>query len=203
MSASIFGGMGLSQPQIARLLHPGYGTGNFGVMWEGSVVGNIAMAAVDIVYLYPFRVYSPITITSLFQRVETAGAGSSVKSAVWVNNYATARPTGLALLGQNAGFDTSGTGIKTAAISNVQLLPGVYWGGSKATGTLPMMTQINAADSSGNVASPTAQMGTSVQPMGFSAPSAYANDIMALDLTAATFTLVSASRIPVLGLGCA
>lgn len=194
---------GISPTGLAQRLHPGYGSGNFGVMWEGPVVGNVAMAAVDIVYLYPFRVYSPLTITSLFQRVETAGAGSSVKSAVWANNYATARPTGLALLGQNAGFDTTGTGIKTAAISSVRLEAGIYWGGSKATGTLPMMTQINAADSSGNVASATAQMGTSVEPVGFSVPAAFANDIMALDLTAATFTLVAASRIPVIGLGWA
>jgi len=194
---------GISPTGLAQRLHPGYGSGNFSVMWEGVVVGNVAMAAVDIVYLYPFRIYAPLTITSIFQRVETLGAGSSVKSAVWANNYATARPTGLALLGQNAGFDTTGTGIKTAAISNVQLLPGVYWGGSKATGTLPMMTQINATDSSGNVASAAAQMGTSVQPVGFSVPDAFANDIMALDLTAATFTLVSASRIPVIGLGWA
>lgn len=194
---------GISPTGLTQRLHPGYGSGNFSVMWEGSVVGNIAMAAVDIVYLYPFKVYAPITITSIFQRVETLGAGSSVKSAVWANNYATARPTGLALLGQNAGFDTAGTGIKTAAISSVRLEAGIYWGGSKATGTLPMMTQINAADSSGNVASPTAQMGTSVEPVGFSVPSAFANDIMALDLTAATFTLVAASRIPVIGLGWA
>lgn len=200
---SVWAAGGITPTGFAERLHPGYGSGNFSVMWEGSVVGNIAMAAVDLVYVYPFRVYSPIVITSLFQRCETAGAGSSVKSAVWANNYATARPTGLPLLGQNAGFDTSGTGVKTAAISNIRLLPGIYWGGSKATGTLPMMTQINAADSSGSVAAPSAQMGTSVQPVGFSAPSAYANDIMTLDLTGATFTLVSASRIPVIGLGWA
>lgn len=200
---SVWAAGGITPTGFAERLHPGYGSGNFSVMWEGVVVGNVAMAAVDIVYLYPFRVYSPIVITSLFQRVETAGAGSAVKSAVWANNYSTARPTGLPMLGQNAGFDTTTTGIKTAAISSVQLLPGIYWAGSKATGTLPMMTQINATDSSGNVASAAAQMGTSIQPVGFSVPNAYANDITALDLTGATFTLVSASRIPVIGLGWA
>lgn len=198
---SVWPAGGITPTGFAERLHPGYGSGNFSVMWEGGVVGNVAMAAVDIVYLYPFRIYAPLTIRTLYQRVETLGAGSAVKSAVWANNYSTGRPTGLPLLGQNAGFDTTTNGIKPAPISSVRLEAGVYWGGSKATGTLPMMTQINAADSSGNVASPTAQMGTSVEPVGFSVPDAYAKDIMALDLTAATFTLVAASRIPVIGLG--
>jgi hypothetical protein len=200
---SVFGDGGVSLAQVADVLHPGYAPASFGMMYEGATTSTVAMQAADIVFLYPFRVYRPITVTSLYQRCETAGAGSAVKTAIWANNYKTARPTGLPLFGQNTGFDTSTTGTKTAVVASVLLPSAVYWGGTKATGTMPTMTNVNSTSGASNLSLPTAQMGGGTAPVGFSVPDAYANDIVALDMTGATFTVIAAGRIPVVGLGWA
>jgi hypothetical protein len=192
---------------IARLLHFGYRPGGYAVMADGIPLGSAVIPAANTLYLYPFRVYATITVTSLFQRVQTVGAGSSIKTAVWRNSMS--RPTGLPLFGQNAGFDTSSSnGIKSASIANYVLPAGTYWGGTKGTGTLPAMTGLSATSyAPGALISAPSQneaLGvTAGQLVGFSTPDDYANDIMATDLTSATFTAVNTTGIPVLALGWA
>ena len=193
-------GAGGSIAQVGAMLLRSTPPASFGMMADGGSGGATAIPAVDLVYLYNFPVPAMV-VTSIFQRLQTVGAGSAVKCAVWANNPATGRPMGRPLFGQNAGFDTTaGTGIKSAAM---------YWFGSKATGTLPVMTSLQT-NNNAQPASRTSFASASdainfagAQTMGFSVPDAYANDIMALNLKGATFTPVASSGIPVIGLGWA
>jgi hypothetical protein len=187
----------------------GYPPAHFGVMAAGDVVAA-AIPAVDLVYLYPFPVNSPLDVTAIFCNCQVVGAGSAVKMAVWANNPMTGRPTGKPLLGDNVGVNTaSGTGIKSVAVLNRPTPVGVLWFGSKATGTLPSMTTLSGNGNTGAasrlaaVAAADALRNAAVQSIGLSTPDAYANDIMDLDLTRATFTNVTVSGIPVIGLGWA
>ena len=202
--ASVFGGGGVSRAGVGAMLHPGYPAGGFQVMFEGGVA-SAAIAAVDSLLLYPFVVYAPITVTSILERVQTVGAGSSVKCAVWRNSQTSARPTGLPILGQNDGYDTAtGTGIKSAAISSVSLTPGVWWAGSVATGTLPAMV-CAAASAAYPIPVGTAAdaiPGPAIMVTGMSTAVVYATDIMSVDLTSASFSRTSAG-VPIIGLGWA
>ena len=192
--------------EIAPRAHGGYGSGLYQQMFDAAV-SAAAIPAVDLVYLYQFEVFEPITVTSMFENCQTTAAGSAIKFAVWRNDGA-GRPTSTPVLGQNTGISTAaGTGHKTAAISNVALAPGVYWAGTKTTGTPATMTGVSGSGNSrqaGRIAwgaATDALRNNGVQPVGFSVPDAYGNDIMALDLTGATFTAVYTSGIPVIGLG--
>ena len=206
---SVFGGGGVSPAGVGRQLALAYRAGGFTMMHEGAANGGTAIPAVDVLYVYPFRVYGPAVVSSIFERLQTVGAGSAVKCAVWRADTTTGRPTGLPLFGQNTGFDTTaGTGIKSAAVSNYAITPSVYFAGSVATGTLPVMTSVSASASfpagilSG--ASANAAMGVpAAQLTGYSTPLAYAGDIMALDVTGATWSDVGTSGIPIIGLGWA
>jgi len=201
-------GAGVSLAQVGGVVLRDTPPASFGLMAEGAIIGGTSMAAADTVYLYRFAVPAMV-VTSIFQRLLTVGAGSAVKCAVWANNRATGRATGLPCLGQNAGFDTSAsTGIKSAAIANVPLSTDVYWFGTKATGTLPQMASIsgfNAVMQASHLSMPTQSDALGfpgAQILGFTVPDAYANDIMALDMTGATFTPTGAV-IPAIGLGWA
>lgn len=202
-------GAGGSIAQVGAMLLRSTPPASFGMMADGGSSGATAIPAVDLVYLYNFPVPAMV-VTSIFQRLQTVGAGSAVKCAVWANNPATGRPMGTPLFGQNAGFDTTaGTGIKSAAIASYSLNAAMYWFGSKATGTLPVMTSMQT-NNNAQPASRTSFASASdainfagAQTMGFSVPDAYANDIMALNLKGATFTPVASSGIPVIGLGWA
>lgn len=192
-------GSGLTRGQVAAMLHPGYPPASFGWMAEGAGFST-TIPAVDLIYIYPFRVFGSPVISRIFSRTATGGAGSALKMAVWRNNPLTARPVGLPVFGQNAGWDTTATGSDDSAVSNYPLYPGIWWGGSKATGTLPAMVGVlsNATPAIAMVTQPS--LPTSA-PNGFSVPDAYANDIMAFDMTSATFTPVSSAGIPAVGLG--
>lgn len=129
MSGSVFGG---ASSNVARLLHPGYPAGTF--TWMGNISGSLGLGSSDNLRLYPFRVAQRRRVSSINMYTATGGAGSAVKCAVWRNDYSTARPIGVPVLGQNAGFDTTGTGPDTAAISDVWLDAGIWWGGRGSHG---------------------------------------------------------------------
>ncbi len=201
MSASIFGnGSGATIDQVSRLLHPGYPAGNFAWMTTGHAAATVAAA--DVLFIYPYPLFARVVITSISANTVGGGAGSSMKCAVWRNDPATARPTGLPIFGQNAGFNTSDTGFDTAAIANVPAGPEVLWFGSVFTGTMPQMV-IQAQSGPGSsmiVHSSLAALGTPSQNMQVAQP--YASDIMALNLTGASLVR-TASPAPILALGWA
>lgn len=189
--------------------HPGFVTGRFYSTYGGTISVTAAIPGADTLYLYPWTLKQRVTVTSLFVRCIGAGAGSSVKAALWANGSG-GRPVGTPLLGSDTPLDTSTSGIKSTAIASVTLNPGIYWLGSKASGTMPTLvsiqgTQLQLSATLG-AASPGVALNTAStnQVTAISVPDAYANNIMAANLTGATFSDVvggSSSGVPVIGVG--
>jgi len=208
MAISDLAGSGLvgapNSAQVAQLVgeiqHAGYPSGKYTWMCDGTVVGTTNLQTADLIYFYPFTVKRRVACAGLFQICLTGGAGSAVKSAIWRNDPVLARPTGLPIMGQNAGYDTTGTGNKIATFTAVTMDPDVYWCGSKFTGTAPILLNISSTYASQHIATAAPLAGASFMPIGFSTADAYANDIMAFDATAATLAEVNNSRIPITGM---
>lgn len=126
----------INQSFRGRLRHPGYVTGQFYSTWFGPNTTS-ALAAADVLYLYPFPIFAPVTLTTLFIRVSSGGAGSAVKMGIWGDSPISHRPLGAPLIADNTGAATTGTGTITADITDTTLPEGWYWAGLKATGTMP------------------------------------------------------------------
>lgn len=190
-----------------RATHPGYVSGRFYPTLPVSM-SSAAVPAVDLVYLYLFFLPVSVTLATLAARVVTAGAASSVKAAVWANNAATQRPTGLPLIAYNTGIATTSSSTTLSMdVTDTALASGWYWAGTKHTGTLPQMAGMTNGQGDlvrqfGATTATGATIGSSM-PVGLSTPDAYANDISALNLTAATFTEVAGTTIPHLGFSVA
>jgi hypothetical protein len=193
----------------ARLLaeHPGYISGRF-YPTLAVAMSAAAVPAVDLVYLYLFRIHSSVTVATLVARVVTTGAGSSMKAGIWANNAATQRPTSTPLIAFNTGVATTSSNTTVSMdTADTALTPGWYWAGSKFTGTLPAMSGMTSAQGDqvqliGATTGAGATIGSGM-PVGLSAPDAYANDIAALSLTGATFTEVTNAVIPHIGFSVA
>jgi hypothetical protein len=193
----------------ARLLaeHPGYISGRF-YPTVAAAMTAAAVPAVDLVYLYLFRIHSSVTVATLAARVTAAGTGSSMKAAIWANNAVTQRPTSTPVIAFNTGVVTTNANTTVSMdTADTALTAGWYWAGSKHTGTLPTMAGITSAQADqvhlfGATTSAGATIGSGM-PMGLSAPDAYANDIAALSLTGATFTEVTNAVIPHIGFSVA
>lgn len=170
--------------------HPGYISG--GVYALSRQVAPLAIAAVDTVYLLPFMVDTHVVPASFGPRVTTGGAGSSVKIAVWANNPATMRPTGLPIMSNNTGAATTSAAATPLTVTGVTLIPGLlYWHGIKATGTLPTVQAVGVGSAEQSRFMGITLGTTATNPVvGLSVADAYANDIAALDLTSASFTNV-------------
>lgn len=192
-----------NQAQVAaitgNIIGAGYPSGKYLWMHDGASVANTLLTA-DLIYFYPFVVRQAVSWAGLFQICTALGAGSAVKCAVWQNNPTLARPTGLPILGQNTGFDTTTTGNKTASFTAVAVPAGIYWGGSKFTGTAPALLNVSGANVNPNVATTAPVGANAAMPAGYTAADAYANNIMAFDATAAALTEVNSSRIPLIGM---
>lgn len=188
-------GAGASLGQVGRLLHPGYPAGTF--TWMGARVAANTLGSADNLRLYPFQLAQRRRVSSIFTYTGTGGAGSALKCAVWRNDYSIARPTGLPVLGQNAGFDTTAQGTDGAAIADIWLDIGVWWAGEVHTGTAPTMNAMGNADPISMVAMPSNAANAA---SGWLIAQPYAADIMALDLTGASLAVTSAP-IAAIGLG--
>lgn len=177
--------------------HPGFVAGLHYPLSQNSTQ-TAAVAAADTLYLFPFLLPSSVTITALFGRVTTGGAGSSMKLAIWASR--SGRPSGLPVIANNAGISTAAAGMASASVS-ATLNPGWYWAGTKFTGTLPAMTMILGSSQMAWL-SGTPSQGTTMPATvsGISTPDAYANDISAKNMTGATFTTVVSTIVPALGM---
>lgn len=152
-----------------------YLTGKSYTMIEGGSLTSTAVAAVDTIYFYPFRVRAPLVFTSAAIRSSAGGAGSSVKSGIWLNSAVSARPVGLPLYSDNSGPATTGTGQIAIPMAG-SLDPGWYWFGSKFTGTLPSIQSTNFPM---GAFIPNSNL---VSAIGLSLPDSYANDIAAFTI---------------------
>lgn len=130
----------------SAIIHPGYLGGN---RWYSTVLTTrttIAVTAVDILYLYPFYIPTPVLFSVIGIRITAGGAGSSCKAGIWANNPTIMRPSGAPLISDSTGIATTGTGEMSFAANTATLGPGWYWGGTKLTGTLPTGITIGPND---------------------------------------------------------
>lgn len=185
---------GITRQQAASLVSPGYPPASGA--WFTSQQTAVAVAAADTLYLYWVPIAADLAVTLLRTRCTAGGAGSAVKFALWRNDPATARPTGVPIIGQNTGLSTATSGTwQDLVVPSTRLgtTAGV-WFGSKFTGTLP--TMITSGSLAGSQAFygrfPAGTMPTAPQG-NYSFADAYANDIMALNLTGASLTSVANS----------
>lgn len=152
----------------------------------GTAVGTLD----TVVYLTPIWATGyPLAAVSLNIRVVTGAVNSAVKLAVWENSPTTGRPTGIPILGSNTGQATTGTNSNATVAISKTFEPGrVYWFGAAFTTAAPTVIALNGTTQLGlnAIIGRSALNGTFGS--GLTAPYAYATDILALDLTAATFT---------------
>lgn len=134
-----------SKPSSRALgLHPGYISGRTYATVPGMSPTGAAVPAVDVVYLYPFQILSRVAVASLRIRVTSAGTGSSAKGAIWANSFTSMRPLGAPLLVDNTGVVTTAGNADASLAASGTLNPGIYWAGTKHTGTLPQTLSIPA-----------------------------------------------------------
>lgn len=181
-------------PQSYRT-SPGYVSGRY---YAGSMMSTTAGTAVGtldtVVYLLPFIVRDQSFVAaSINARVATGAANCAAKFALWLGSATTKRPTGVPVAGSNTGQSCATNGsTPTVAISRT-LAPGVYWTGIAVTTGASSFVSAATADSGLETTLGRAALGTNTNLTAITAPYAYAGDIMALDLTAATFTDVLAN----------
>ncbi len=134
-----------SKPSSRALgLHPGYIASRTYATVPGMTPTAAAVPAVDVVYLYPFQILSRVTVASLRIRLTAGGAGSSAKGAIWANSFVSMRPLGAPLLVDNTGVATTSSNADASLAASGTLNSGVYWAGTKFTGTLPSTLSIAA-----------------------------------------------------------
>lgn len=160
---------------------------------------NGAIGAVDTLYFFPFRLLEPLTFTALIMRVAVAGTASAVKAGIWANSALSNRPLGVPLLSDNSGVaTTSGPANVTLPGFVGTLGPGLYWFGSKHTGTLPQMQCVQAPALNNNNVGVKASDG--IYPtllLGLSIADAYANNIAATSIAeAAAFSTILTAITP-------
>ena len=180
-------GMGLAVPYI---------TGRYYSTYAGPPNTTTAVPAIDTIYFSPFQSVNPVTLTGAMIRVSTGGAGSSAKGGIWANSAVSARPLGAPLIVDNTGVATTSSSSNAALAMTGTLAPGIYWAGTKFTGTLPQCVSITG----GNLFF-MAMVGivTSASPVtnGLSFADTYSNNMPTM-AEGASFTVVGASGIPVL-----
>lgn len=183
----------------------GFPAGGFVSLWDGPS-SNSAVGAIDLAYLFPFNVDEDLPIALLFGRVVgTAGVASTMKTAIWPNRRG--RPVGVPVLGSNAPIATTVIGVPQSNPINQVLRRGRYWALTvhrHTAGSLPTMDCI--ASNQATIAYRTgAQTGLAVPGSasghisGFTTPLNHDLDIMAVDLTAAVLTQLTAAAVPIIG----
>jgi hypothetical protein len=117
-------------------------TGQFLGTWPGGQAAA-AFNAIDKWFLYPWVNVAPVNFTAGNLCVTAGGAGSSVKTAIWANSTISNRPIGPPLFVDNTGVATTANASVTVAIGPGSLPPGLYWIGTKCTGTPPTVISGN------------------------------------------------------------
>lgn len=128
------------------LYHPGYVAGRYYATVR-SRSPAAAITAIDLLYVYPFPIFSTILVKTLAARVTTAGTASAIKMGIYADHPTLHRPTGAPLIADNTGVATTSNNTTAEAdVTDTILGPGWYWAANKHTGTLPSMVGVDAAD---------------------------------------------------------
>jgi len=179
-------------------VHPGYPASRFFSTTAGVISSATAVPAVDTLYLYPFIVPKTIAITAGRARSATGGAASSMKAGVWANSSSN-KPVGAPLLVHNTGVATTANNTTVALAMTGTLGPGMYWVGTKFTGTLPAMFSMSSTNLQMGLLA-----GTGTQEFftanAISMADAYGNDMPTI-AAGQSFTLVGSSGVPFIGFG--
>jgi hypothetical protein len=179
--------------------HPGYVAGRFYSTFKGIHLTTSAVPAADTFYLYPFVVQSKITVSSLNARAVTGGTTSAMKSAVWANKNG--RPYGAPILDGSTGAATTSTPTNASNAVSGTLHPGVYWVGSKHTGSpLPQFTSASQTSYAIEEMIGRTNMNGSTGVMGLSIAATYSSATPTFDGTE-TWTDVQVAGIPIMRLG--
>lgn len=191
MSGSVMGD-GLTPAQAGLLVQPGYPAAHGA--WQGTAVTNVTVPAANTLYVYRVPVFKSLRATLLRIFTVTGGAGSEVKFALWANDPATARPTGVPLAGQDVGLATTANNSWQDVVLASVFLPGNVgglWFGSKFTGTLPIVRGVTSQSSHIENARFPAGSAPTTNLNNFSLASPYADNIMLTNLTGAALTNIS------------
>lgn len=184
-------------PSAATLgLHPGYIASKTYNTFYGAVATGSAVPAVDTIYFYPWPVFAPITIASGYLRVVTGGAGSSAKCGIWANSTVSGRPLGAPLTADNTGVATTSSSANANLVLSVTLPVGLYWIGTKFTGTLPTCVSVSNSTPITFFYVPFAASG-GINNFAISFADAYGNNMPTL-AEGATFSAVGVPGTPVL-----
>lgn len=177
-------------------IHPGYVASRHYATFDGTAITTVAVPAVDVIYFYPFCLMAPVTLTAGMIRVATGGTASSAKAGIWANSSVSVRPLGAPLLVDNTGATTTASNTNVTMAMTGSLKPGIYWAGTKHTGTLPQCAAVNVASTQLMMLAGVASGSTAVT-CAISFADAYANSMPTL-AEGATFTVVGSNGVPIL-----
>jgi hypothetical protein len=163
--------------------------------------GGSVTVTVDTLYAWRWRVKRDLVLTDIGSRTITGGAGSALKMGLWADNPATLRPIGTPLTANNTGVATTANNTTVP----VPVGPRVMRWGEHAwicavwSATAPSVVSANNVVIDGLEAMGLA-LGSTIgaHPTGISTPFTFTNDITALDLTAASWSNVLTTNMPVL-----
>lgn len=105
--------------------HPGYVSGRWYFCMQGTASSAITTGA-DTIRLTPFILTKPITVSQLGARVGTLSVGGFFQIALYASDPTTKMPTGLSLT-STANMSTTTAVVVTANVTDVVLVPGLYW----------------------------------------------------------------------------
>ena len=120
-------------------------TGYYAIREINGGYGNAGIVS-DTLYLTPFQVFKPMTVTAMATRVGTAQASSGVNMALYSANLNTGRPDALLANGTSAQATTSGGAREVSLTQAVNLFPGrIYYWGQIVSGTSSLPTLLTVA----------------------------------------------------------
>ena len=189
--------MEISQPASSKI-HPGYVPGNWylplGITASFSTGVAPGNGSIRLALGYIDR---PVAINALGGRIQTVSASGNWQAAIYAADPTTKRPTGAALAATPSMATGAAASVNGAV--NVTLQPGFYWFASNCDNAVAIPTMISSASpvQAQLVGSPT-QANDMLSNNGFISGLSVAQAFGTWpDLTAASFTEVVASSIPV------
>ncbi|MDB5584299.1 MAG: hypothetical protein JWR80_9475 [Bradyrhizobium sp.] len=111
----------------ATVAHPGYVSGRWYCSVLGCTTTSGAAISANSIRLLPFIITKPIPVAQLAANVTTSSAAGNFQLAIYAHNATTGRPTGTALC-STANMSTASVAAVSAAVTQVTLPPGIYWG---------------------------------------------------------------------------
>lgn len=104
--------------------------------------GTIAAGASGSTYMwvYPFAITEPVTISDLGIRVSGASAGVTAMLGIYAHSYTTGEATGNVLASVSGLSMATAASVSATLGSNITLIPGIYWGAFQASGAVATAT---------------------------------------------------------------